>query len=812
MPRSTTSGTARRRWRLAAWLAACCLPPLSMPAAAAGGSSGAPVEIRRTTDGIAHVRAANWRGLGIGYGYAQAQDALCTLAEAFVTFAGRRSYHFGEQGRPALPSTFGRAGNLELDFFFQAFAGAAAVRAFAADQPPEFRQLIAGYAEGYNRYLAAPRDAAGKPVAHACQGDRWLQPMEPIDENDIYRRLIAASLAGGYARFVPELVNARPVPEQPAAIPAADAAAGRQDLRARLAAPVGEAEGLGSNALAFGAQATAGQGGVLLGNPHWYWGGPDRFYQVHLSLPGRLDVAGVSFLGAPVVMIGFNRDVAWSHTVSSARRFGLFELALDPADRTRYLVDGVSLPMQPVPLAVLARQPDGSLELRRRTLYRSRFGPLADFGAHDPAFGWSGRRALAMRDVNEDNHRAFRNFFRWNQARSLDEFIAIQQQEAGLPWVNTVAIGRGDPRAWYADLGAVPDVPDSLRADCAASLSSLFARLDPLTPLLDGSRAVCDWRREPAAVQPGAMAAARLPALLRQDYVANMNDTYWLASPAQPLRGFPANLGGEGRALSMRGREGHRIAAELLASGSRSSTELAGRLMRQALAARSYAADSFKDELLARACAADGVADSALAGIDTACRVLRAWPNRAGARDRGALLWEAWWSRLQALPPASLHARAFSAGAPLETPSGIAAPAQTLAQALALAVSDLAAAGVAPDATTGSRRHARSQGREVPLYGGCGPAGFFTVACGEQGDRGLGAGSHANSYLQVVWFPPGGVAARTLLAHGQRETAVSGGAGAGPVMRYARRDWLVFPFHERDIRRDPGLRRQSLVE
>ena len=64
-----------------------------------GGAAG--VEIRRTTDGIPHIRGTTWRALGVGVGYVQAEDALCTLAEAFVTYQGRRSLFFGPDARPA---------------------------------------------------------------------------------------------------------------------------------------------------------------------------------------------------------------------------------------------------------------------------------------------------------------------------------------------------------------------------------------------------------------------------------------------------------------------------------------------------------------------------------------------------------------------------------------------------------------------------------------------------------------------------------------------------------------------------------------
>lgn len=815
---STDVSTAARPLRASTWvhgMAAIALVGGVLGAAPAWGRHDPPapaVEIRRTADGIPHVRATTWRGLGIGYGQAQAEDALCTLADAFVTFRGERSLYFGADAKPTTRSTFGTPPNLDLDFFFRAFAGADAVEALKREQPAELNELIAGYAEGYNRQVralqAGPRRSGTAP---ACTDAPWVRTIDP---DDVYRRMVAAGLAGGYSRFVSEIVNAKPAAAAP------PAPTDRLSLSSRLDIPVGDAPGIGSNMLAFGQAATGQAGGsVLFGNPHWYWGGPDRFYQVHLTLPGQLDVAGVSFLGIPLVMIGFNNDVAWSHTVSAARRFGLFDLTLDPADPTRYLVDGRSEPMHAQPLTVPVRRADGAVDLVQRTLYRSRFGPLVDLGSRNAALGWSARKALAIRDVNADNARIFRNFFRWDRARSLDEFIRIQREETAMPWVNTAAIGRGDGRVWYADIGAVPGVPDDLRASCATPLSKAFAALDPGTPLLDGSRSVCEWQSAATAAQPGTLAADRMPSLLRDDYVANMNDSHWLTNPAQPLTGFASILGGEGRPLSTRGREGHRIAAELVAAGETSARGLAQQVMHKTLEARSYTADRFKAAVLEGVCASGQVALAAAADaagkaqsvdVRQACEVLRRWSNRADATDHGALLWDAFWARVVKIPAQALYTQPFDAATPLATPSGIDARDPRVARALADAVQDMARRDWALDTPLGERRFVRSDGRKVPLFGGCDAEGYFTVACANEGDYAMGERSHGNTYLQVVYFDQRGVQARTLLAHGNRETAVTNGPGIAPVARYARKDWLHFPFREEDIARDPLLRRWVL--
>ncbi|MCE6985180.1 hypothetical protein EI534_49075, partial [Pseudomonas frederiksbergensis] len=68
-----------------------------------------------------------------------------------------------------------------------------------------------------------------------------------------------------------------------------------------------------------------------------------RFYQMQLTLPGTLDVMGAALPGLPLINIGFNRHLAWTHTVDTSKHFTLYRLELDPKDPTRYLLDGKSL-------------------------------------------------------------------------------------------------------------------------------------------------------------------------------------------------------------------------------------------------------------------------------------------------------------------------------------------------------------------------------------------------------------------------------------------------------------------------------------
>ena len=100
--------------------------------------------------------------------------------------------------------------------------------------------------------------------------------------------------------------------------------------------------------------------------------------------------------------------------------------------------------------------------------------------------------AFAIRDINADNYRTFRTWLRWGQARSLDELVAAQREEASIPWVNTVAVGRGSAYDLYltrelksAVLVRVPTSPEVV--DELASL------LDDATRIALVAGASAEW-------------------------------------------------------------------------------------------------------------------------------------------------------------------------------------------------------------------------------------------------------------------------------------------------------------------------------
>lgn len=814
----------RKTIRGGLWPLSLCV--LASLAACGGGGGGGgdlspySAEIRRTSMGVPHIKAATWGGAGFGSGYAQAQDNLCTLADAFLTYRGERSRHFGGSAQVAYNSTLGRPLNIDSDFFHRHVISADVVEKMVAAQPEKLRKMVEGFAAGYNRYLA---DLPSDGRAHAaCRGAAWVQP---ITAQDVWRRMFAANLAGGYSNFAAAIANATaPAAARSGAAPATALqrkAAGVEVAAldaSRTRAPelqVGGTMGVGSNMYGFGKAGTGDASPLLFGNPHWYWKGPDRFYQAQLTIGDELNVSGVSFLGVPVVLIGFNDHVAWSHTVSTARRFGFFQLTLAAGDPTSYLRDGAPVKMATTTITVQDRTASGLVDVAR-TLYKTDMGPLVDLSTLNPALAWNQATAFVIRDINAENYRTFRNWMRWNQARSLDEFIAIQREESAIPWVNTVAVGRGSARAWYADMGAVPNVSAAQTASCTTAFGRAVAAALPGVPFFDGSRSACDWQTDADSVQQGAIGPSRMPSLQRDDYVGNMNDSYWLANASAPLTGFAPIFGATGVPQTLRTRLGHTMALQRLAGtdgyGGRQATSAIVR--RMVLDSRVFSAERFKDQALALVCTTPQIAvGSSSVDVAAACAALRAWDNTGHGDARGSHVWDEFWSRVQ-VPAAQLYTTPFDAADPLNTPRDLnPAAAGALRQAFGAAVAKVAQSGFAFDAPRGEVLFITRGGRKLPLYGGCGGTGYFTIACSEnpidQGGYSMDGQPHGNTYLQVVTFPAGGVQAHTLLTHSLSDDPASPHHGDS-TQAYSAQQWLRVPFTEAEIAADANFRTQTV--
>ncbi len=751
------------------------------------------VTIRTTEYGIPHIEAKDWGSLGFGYGYSLAQETICTLADTYATVRGQRSKFFGETNGYVFRGNGASVNNLTSDFFFQQIIDDKRIEKLLADKgpnapKPQIRQTVSGYVDGYNRWLAA-----NKVTDPNCAGKPWVTP---ITEIDAYRRFYQLALLASSGVAIDGIGAAQP-PTPSAPIPTVDPAAISEGLK-------NEFKGLaiGSNAVALGSSATANKRGMLLGNPHFPWLGSERFFQAQLTIPGKLDVEGGSLLGVPIVLIGHTAHQAWSHTVSTSYRFTPFQETLVPGSPTTYLYDGK-------PTAMTSRAVKVTLQngtTQSRTLWSTRHGSVFTSLLGIP-LPWTPTTAFVMGDANAPNFRYLNHFFEVNQAQSSEQVLQVLKRNQGIPWVNTIAADdKGD--ALYADISVTPHVTNDQVTTCATAVGEATFKALRL-PVLDGSRAACEWGSDPDSVQPGTFGASKMPSLIRKDYVTNSNDSYWLANPGQPLTGFATIIGDEGTERTTRTRSGLVMVAEQLKKAPFTRQKLQDLLFGD----RQHSFELVKPDLLTM-CGSfpGGYAPSATGPVQIgkACSVLASWNGRDSLDARGALLFRRFWERAiavqvgvqSAAQQSPVWATPFSTSDPVNTPRGLNVLNPLVLKAFGDAVNDLAGAGIALDAPLGQyQADLRPDGTRSPLHGGPGTDGVFNALKVVWDPKAgyVGPLAHGSSFIQAVSFNGDGCPdARTILTYSQ-STNPKSPHYADQTKLYTASQWTTDHFCKADV-------------
>lgn len=724
-------------------------------------------DIRRTAFGIPHIRASDERGLGYGIGYAYAQDNLCLLANEVVTVNGQRARYFGAE-----QATLEERNNLTSDVFFTWLNTPQAVAAFWKAQTPQVQQRLEGYVAGYNRYLQE-RGATGRLMQ--CQG-AWVRPINTADLVKLTRRLL---VEGGVGQFAEALAGA--TPPQPGV-----AVQGR--ARAFEVATLNQQRftlDRGSNAVAVGGERSFNGRGMLLANPHFPWIGGMRFYQMHLTIPGQLDVMGAALPGLPVVNIGFNQHVAWTHTVDTSKHFTLYRLTLDPKDPTRYLLDGKSIPMQKTQVTVQVK----GAKPHTQTVYSSQFGPVVQWPGK---LDWNGQYAFSLRDANLGNDRVLHQWYAMNQARSLKDLQASVHTLQGIPWVNTLAAD-DQGQSLYMNLSVVPNVSAKKLQQCSDPRAGLQLIV------LDGAHSACAWDIDPRAAQPGIFPADQLPQLERKDYVQHSNDSAWMANPKAPLTGYSPVISQDQIALGARAR----FALQRLQDLDKQPISSAD-LQHMVLDNQVYLADQVMPDLL-KFCA-----QQTDASLNTLCTHLKDWDQKANLDSGlGLVHFIHVLEQMQQVP--DVWRVAFDPRSAQTTPRGLAIERPEVAKALREAMLASVVQVTELGLKAGTRWGDIQVSGNTPMHGGPQELGIYNAMQSvprADGKREVVSGS---SYLQIVTFDDNGPKAEGVLAFSLSSDPASP-YFKDQTQAFSEKKLSPLPFTEQQIKADPQYQRQVIRE
>jgi acyl-homoserine-lactone acylase len=702
-----------------------------------GDGTNYEATIRRTEGGVAHITADDVASLSFGQGWASGEDRACDLADQVVKVNGERAKHLGPGEDDA---------NILSDLAWRSIGIRELAEQDWESASDEVVGLITAYTEGWNAHL----DEVGPDgLGDWCAGEDWVRALEPVE---VYAYARSITLQASSTALVNFISTAEP-PEAPGGED------GVEETEETAAPTFPAVEPVtASNGWAIGSERSTEGGGMLVGNPHFPWEGQLRFWEVHLTVPGELDVYGVQLSGLPGIGIGFTEEFGWTHTVSAGRRFTAYRVDLVPGNPTTYRYGDTEREMTGEEFTIEVLGEDGSTTEETHTRWRTHYGPVLDF----PGVGWTDDTTITFRDANIDNDEFVEQYLAMMQAGDLDEFIDVHRTITGVPLFNTIATS-ADGRAWYADTSATPKLSAEALEAYEASLETdelVAAAVQANAVLLDGSDPLFEWQEVEGARDPGLVPFDEMPVMERDDYVFNANDSFWMSHATEMLEGDYSVLHGRQRtARSPRTRENATVLDDPSAAGiaGGDATLTLDELADLAVANRGFTSRALKDEVVSRCEGAgpvavealtdgeDGAGEEVLPGeevdISEACAVLAEWDGVYDTDRSGPPLWREFVSRYASsdlVEAGELWAVEFDPADPVGTPSGLAPPApgggaDPVLENLARAVQVLGAGGVDVDVTLGEVQVAVRNDEAVPIHGGNSADGTTNVVGWGQG-------------------------------------------------------------------------------
>ncbi len=425
------------------YVSLACLPcVLLAPVAAAGESTlkGLAAEVHVEVDkfGVPHIYAKSWTDSARVLGYLHASERLWQMDMLRRQASGTSAEILGEQG-------------LESDILMRQLGTRRTCAALWADGnlPAAFRAELEAYAAGVNSRIAELGEK-GLPPMFAALGYQPA-PWTPIDslvfskymgwdqagtDDDLWFGMIVEKLGVAAVEELwplerpyeePTVTSQssgptkkasaalRPLPESATAY----AAAHRKLERVRL---LGRGASFGSNNWAVDGTKTATGKPILCNDPHLGFTLPSIWYTAHVSV-GEENVAGVTFPGSPVCVLGQNDHIAWGVTNMQSDTVDYFVETVDPQDPLRYRHRGDWKTMQRINEEVPVRGKAAHVLSIDSTVH----GPIISREGRTIALQWTGLKPT------KDSL----SFWKLSHAKNLEDFLSAAD-DLTVPALNLV--------------------------------------------------------------------------------------------------------------------------------------------------------------------------------------------------------------------------------------------------------------------------------------------------------------------------------------------------------------------------------------
>lgn len=390
------------------------------------------IDIVRDKWGVPHIYAKTDAAVAYGLAWANSEDDFKTIQQGFLA------------GKAMLGSYSGKSG-ATVDYIVQLLQCRRIVEErYDKDIATDYKRVLEGYAAGINAFAKAhPKEVL-------------LKNLFPVTPKDMLTySVLQLAISSGADKALREITS------------------GTIPLAPQLASG-------GSNAYAFNSKKTEDGNVYLAINSHQPLEGPVAWYEAHLASEEGWNILGALFPGAPSILHGCNENLGWAHTVNYPDKLDVYQLELNPENKTQYKFDGQWEELKSTRIKLRVKIAGFKIGVKKN-IWESKYGStlVTDKGAFAIRTG-------ALMEI-----RALEQWYRMNKAKNFSEFKKALSMLA-IPGYNIVYADRFDT-IFHISNGKLPirnsnyDWKNTLPGNTSETLWSEFHSFGDLPQVLNPS-------------------------------------------------------------------------------------------------------------------------------------------------------------------------------------------------------------------------------------------------------------------------------------------------------------------------------------
>ena len=333
------------------------------------------VVIIRDNWGTPHIYGQTDSDAAFGLAYAHSEDDFITIHDQVLHARGQYT------------SVYGRGDN-NLNALFDYLVGILKIEEIVEKEyeslSEETQEICEGYAQGINYYIET-------------HNDQIEQYIYPLNGKDVVRGFMYKNPFFFDVPIYFGLLYDRAPEDVPERITHKDII----DLITK-----------GSNAFAVSPTRTSDNSTLLAINSHQPWNGDLAWYEAHVHSEEGWNISGGLFPGSPVILVGFNENLGWGHTVNQPDILDIYELTINPDNSNQYYFDGEWLDFEKFSIDIPVKLIGNKGIVHTESAYWSVHGPVIK----------GNKATYAVRYSWEDAIKSVEQWYKMNKAKNFDEW------------------------------------------------------------------------------------------------------------------------------------------------------------------------------------------------------------------------------------------------------------------------------------------------------------------------------------------------------------------------------------------------------